>query len=415
MFLSAELRQKAWPLLVGLQDKHDPTKVTVANEACIDDKDMELIRRDSGRSVLYRYCKRESPPSPRSVVDDYDALAQQDNLAILLETTIAAPLSIQQGRIHYYQGLHDVAGVLLFNMVDVHTSRAVMRRICQSHFRDALRHDFVSLTWMLDRVLLPLIQHVDQDVHDFLVGAQVEMSSGVLPWIITWFTHDIHKEEVASRLLDAFLCAHPMFPIYFAVALLTHPYNKQELVFADPDDDPAMVYITIRTFPSKIQSDWDTDSGITAQDLLDDALHIMREVPPRALLKLASAYDVAVPMDEVIDKASCLSIMRAPPSWALSSTAVVTLDEEEYVMVEGGDEEGWDYELQDPAAAAPKRAQTNKAKIASGVAMIMKTVPFDATLSLRVEEENPREWYPKTFQCRSKWGIYRRMLFGRRH
>jgi len=421
--VNAEMRQHAWPLLVGLRlsvARH-PTESTKGAHT-IDEKDVELIRRDAGRSVLYRYQKRGSAPSPQSVTElvlageEFSPKSvksiQQERLASVLEATIASPLSRQQGKIHYYQGLHDVAGVMLLNLEDVNLTSSVMRRICQTHFRDALRQDFHQMAWFLDRILLPLIDRVDQDVHDFLVDAEVEMSNGMLPWIVTWFSHDIHKEEVASRLLDAFLCSHPMFPLYFAVALLTHPYNKQELICSDPD--PAMAYMMMRTFPAKIQPDWDSDSGITAQDLLDYAFHMMREVPPRSLLKLSANYHKAIPTEETIEKSCSLSIMKAPPSWALASTAVSVTAEIE----EGDIDTEKSINGQNNRATIIKQrssSPTNRAKIASGVEVIMKTVPFDTTFSLRATQgETHQEFCPKAFHARSHWTVYKLMMFGRR-
>lgn len=419
--LTAEVRQIAWPLLVGRQTPEP--KIETPNsktDTSIVDSDIDLIHRDAGRSVLYRYYKRESPSSPRSVTTremSENEHSQQSKLAKVLETIIASPLSRKQGKIHYYQGLHDVAGVMLFNIGDIQLTSSVMRRVCQTHFRDALRQDFLQLTWLLDKVLLPLIDRVDPAVHDFLADAEVEMSSAVLPWIITWFSHDIHKAEVASRLLDAFISSHPLFPLYFAAAILIHPYNKQELIYSDPD--PAMIYMTLRTFPSKIQSDWELDSGITAQDLLDDALHIMRAFPPRTLLKLAATYDDSVSREDIIRKASDLSILKAPPSWAFASTAVLPapkVDEEDYVIIGKNyiDRNEKDKVVEGTLPEQQSEKTYHKAKIASGVEFLMRSVPFDTTLSQRVEDESPRKSYPRTIPAQSQWSIYTQVLFGSR-
>ena len=423
--LTAEARQLAWPLLVGRQTPILKTETpNLKTNTCVEDRDSEidLIHRDAGRSVLYQYYKRESPSSPRSVTTkelEETQPSQQSNLATVLETMIASPLSRQQGKIHYYQGLHDVAGVMLFNLGDVQVTSSVMRKICQTHFRDALRQDFQQLTWLLDKVLLPLIDRVDPAVHDFLAYADVEMSSAVLPWIITWFSHDIHKAEVASRLFDAFISSHPLFPLYFATAMLIHPYNKQELIYSD--SDPAMIYMTLRTFPSKIQSDWEIESGITAQDLLDDALHIMRAYPPRTLLKLAATYDNSMSREEFICKACGLSILKAPPSWAFTSTAVLPspkVNEKGYVTIgknhRDGKEKATDMVSEGAVPGQCSEKTYHKAKIASGVEFLMKSVPFDTTLSRRVEDESPRKSYPMTIPSQSKWSMYTRLLFGSR-
>lgn len=244
------------------------------------DPNVDLIRRDAGRSVIFRY---------RSVDDDGCGIPgaapltppfASERLAQVLENTIRQA----NASFHYYQGLHDIAGVILHNMdyqVDVTTQ--ILKRISHSHLRDAMRENFANINWFLSVLLPPLVEKVDPYVHYALQVAQVELATICLPWMITWFTHDIHDPEIAGRLVDAFLSGHPLMPIYFAVALITHPILKKELVHADCED-PCAIFMTIKQMPLKLKttdhkvlsnSNDQGQQSISLQEVLEDCISIM--------------------------------------------------------------------------------------------------------------------------------------------
>ncbi len=208
------MRQKAWHILVGLD--RIPESSTSQESCSLDEKDLELIRCDAGRSVLFRYHKHKetkdddtaAPPSGESTSqDDLSYSDQQEQLANVLKSTLSC------GKLHYYQGLHDIAGVLLYNLQNAHHASAILKRLCRVHLRDALREDLSGLVAFLNAVLLPLLDSIDAELHDVLLQSNLEMPNVILPWILTMFTHDIHDPHVASRLMDAFLSSHALFPL----------------------------------------------------------------------------------------------------------------------------------------------------------------------------------------------------------
>ena len=181
------------------------------------------------------------------------------------------------GSIHYFQGLHDIAGALLYNLRDISLATAVLQRLCQSHFREALRDDdFISLLAFLNATVLPLLHMFDPELHDVLSAEEVMLPSLVLPWVITWCLHDIVDPQISSRLVDAFLCGHSTFILYFVVALLTR--QRADILSCNlEDEDPMMIVLTVKGLSSKIMSDFanDDDVGISAHNLIDDALVYM--------------------------------------------------------------------------------------------------------------------------------------------
>ena len=313
----AKYRKRAWLKLVGLDDDEEMAfdvvssplsseKENVINQASVasptsagsyaveieEEKktecpDGDLIRRDVGRSVLFRYsntaCNNNDfggALSPRAASASVPSYASE-RLAMALEDTIRRSGNT---KLHYYQGLHDVAGVILHNM-DYHTNAtiSILSKLCQSHFRDAMRENFGNVTWLLSLLMLPLVEKVEYSVYEVLQIVEIDLSNVCLPWVITWFTHDMHHAETAGRLVDMFLSSHPLLPIYFAVAVITHPVLKQMILTADLDD-PALLFSLIKKMPISVVSDLD-DSGHSAfssleakvpvQELLEDAMSIM--------------------------------------------------------------------------------------------------------------------------------------------
>lgn len=292
---SAQYRQQAWPKLVGLTEEDipdlvlsttdidSPTSIKSFNdcESSIVDEEkksemeanLDLIRRDAGRSVIFRY--NTEIPGAAPVTPPFAS----ERLVQVLENTITQGNS----SLHYYQGFHDVAGVVLHNMdYQVDATTKILKRISNSHLRDAMRENFSNIAWFLRVLLPPLVEKVNPHVHYALQMAQVEMSTICLPWMITWFTHDIHHPETAGRLVDAFLSGHPLMPMYFAVALITHPILKKELIHADCED-PSAMFMAIKGMPQRLKSidttspssKADQEQYISLQEVLEDCISTM--------------------------------------------------------------------------------------------------------------------------------------------
>ena len=296
---TAEYRQKAWPKLVGLTDDGDvpeligsltdsesPYSIRSLSDYESDcnientakgpeiDANIDLIRRDAGRSVIFRYNSETPDAAPLTPPFASERLAQ------VLENII------KQGNtsLHYYQGLHDIAGVILHNMdYQVDAATQILKRISNSHLRDAMRENFSNINWFLNVLLPPLVERVDRYVHYSLLVSQIELATICLPWMITWFTHDIHHPETAGRLVDAFLSGHPLMPIYFAVALITHPVLKKEIINADCDD-PSTVFMVVKKMPLRLKTTQKAvlprpheqqEQHISLQEVLEDSISIM--------------------------------------------------------------------------------------------------------------------------------------------
>ena len=108
---------------------------------------------------------------------------------------------------------------------------SVLLQVSRSHFRDAMRSDFQSLSAALRLIMMPLIAALDREVHAKLWEVDMEPFFAI-SWIITWFSHDVRDTDLVKRLFDCFLVSHPVMPVYMAVAMLLHPVNRMEIIHA---------------------------------------------------------------------------------------------------------------------------------------------------------------------------------------
>ena len=171
-------------------------------------------------------------------------------------------------RLRYYQGYHDVSCIFLnvlggasiaagapgsistemasrlkgssrpvdqaalaASAMDLDLPSSVLLQVSRSHFRDAMRSDFQSLSAALRLIMMPLIAALDREVHAKLWEVDMEPFFAI-SWIITWFSHDVRDTDLVKRLFDCFLVSHPVMPVYMAVAMLLHPVNRMEIIHA---------------------------------------------------------------------------------------------------------------------------------------------------------------------------------------
>jgi hypothetical protein len=381
-------------------DKHD-------NHALLmNKKELELIRSDSGRSVLFKYSGQSRHGDSTTACSSGESSSQQhlrysdqhEQLTNVLTRTLAG-----KSDWHYYQGLHDIAGVLLYNIQKTHGTSDILSRLCQVHLRDALREDLNALTSFINAVFFPLMNVMDEELHDLFHESNLEASTAILPWIITWFTHDIHDAQVASRLVDAFLSAHPLFPLYVSVALLIHPRNRVDILNADLD--AASIHVAIRSLTFKVCGDWTlpNEDCITVQDLIDDAITIMRRHSPRSLLQLARMYSDGGDCPLSLNMTHSVAFLRAPPSWSMAASTT---------MRHHHDKENIDKTAKEFTTILEDDVElpTPRAKCASGVFFLMSSEDQEAVLSKRLEISSSLSGSPKSVT--TKWELCQQILFG---
>lgn len=290
--LHSDLRRRAWPKLLGLsaRDIDDEAnegviskrinilqgdKFQYISESQLDviEKDLfrcHFIRKGSKRRCDYDVLDRERfksldhddfvspstyllknvPATPTNIlfgdippsscisyfVDQEQELQRfslGDEDSIILTSIIIDVLQKFRGDLHYYQGFHNIAAVMLLNLSSISITISVLQTIAQSHLSEAMQANFNSLK-LTTEIFFPLIRILDRPVFNFFIDAEIEPSI-ILSWMITWFSHEVTNLKVASRLFDCFLSSHPLFPMYLFSSVILLPRNRSQLLDTEPD------------------------------------------------------------------------------------------------------------------------------------------------------------------------------------
>lgn len=177
-------------------------------------KDKGTVRVDVERS-LYTFA---------GFLDDETRSARRQELERLLNAVVVK----HEGTVHYYQGLHDVASVLLL----VAGEPAAFDMLCQlstGHLRDATRSSLDPVIELLG-LMGPIVAAADPELASYL-AKQGLPPFYALSWFITWFSHDLADFGEVCRLFDLFLATHPLMPLYVGAAAMHS--QRQQLLAAE--------------------------------------------------------------------------------------------------------------------------------------------------------------------------------------
>ncbi|KAM6903368.1 TBC1 domain family member 20 isoform 1-T1 [Lycodopsis pacificus] len=252
--LTDELRRKVWPKLLNINVYDLPHKP--GQDVRENHKDYNQVVLDVRRSM--KRFPKGMPASERAVL-------QQQLIDIILEVLKRTP------QLHYYQGYHDVAVTLLL-VVGERMAIAMLDTLSNHHLRDFMDPTMDSTKHILN-YLMPILEQVDTELHDFMIRAEVG-TIFALSWLITWYGHVLSDFKHTMRLYDFFLASHPLMPIYLAATIVLH----REKEVKKTECDMAMVHHLLSRIPQDLP--YELLIG-RAQDLLD-------QYPPSLLAKRAA-------------------------------------------------------------------------------------------------------------------------------
>lgn len=179
--------------------------------------------------------------------------------------------------LHYYQGYHDLITVLVLVLTeDERLCFSVAERISLHFLRDVMRPSFDVLQPLM-MLLFPLIRRFDGELADFLDASGVQ-AFVALPWVITWFAHDVMDLDVVARLFDAFLASPPLLPLYLSAAVIMH--RREEVMRVECDF--STVHSTLAKLPPSLPYD----------DLLQRARAMIHTLPPARLARAAGSKEL---------------------------------------------------------------------------------------------------------------------------
>ncbi|KAK9868698.1 hypothetical protein WJX84_002032 [Apatococcus fuscideae] len=194
-----ELRSKAWLVLLGL-DQESFLREQYLSLAEGLHRDTAVVEVDVQRS-LWSYTEGWTD-------------AKRGSSRAQLKSLLNAAIGHHNGQAFYYQGLHDIASVLLFEIGE-RPAFLVLRHLVRNHLRDFTRPTLEPVMELLE-LLMPLLEQADLELYHHVA------SSGAPPyfalsWLITWFAHNVPGLEQITRLFDLFMASHPLMPLYVAV------------------------------------------------------------------------------------------------------------------------------------------------------------------------------------------------------
>ncbi|XP_054620195.1 TBC1 domain family member 20 isoform X4 [Dunckerocampus dactyliophorus] len=226
--LTDELRRKVWPKLLNINVYELPYKP--GRDGQENHKDYNQVVMDVRRSM-----KR----FPKGMLSSERAVLQEQLIGIILEVLRCNP------QLNYYQGYHDMAVTLLL-VVGERMTIAMLHTLSKYHLRDFMDPTMDSTKHILN-YLMPLLEEVDKELHDFMIRAEVG-TIFALSWLITWYGHVLSEFKQTLRLYDFFLASHPMMPIYLAATIVLH----REKEVKQTECDMAMVHLLLSHIPQDL-------------------------------------------------------------------------------------------------------------------------------------------------------------------
>ncbi|XP_071379089.1 TBC1 domain family member 20 isoform X2 [Centroberyx affinis] len=253
--LTDEIRCQVWPRLLNVPP-HILEQDQVERE---NNKDYNQVLLDVQRSL------RRFPPG---MPDEQREGLQEELIDIILRVLKRNP------QLHYYQGYHDIVVTFLL-VLGERLATALVEKLSTHHLRDFMDPTMDNTKHILN-YLMPIIERVNPEVHDFMQQAEVG-TIFALSWLITWFGHVLSDFRHVVRLYDFFLACHPLMPIYFAAVIVL--YREEEVL--DCECDMAMVHHLLSQIPQ----------DLPYETLISRAGDLFVQFPPSELAREAATQE----------------------------------------------------------------------------------------------------------------------------
>jgi hypothetical protein len=193
-------------------------------------------------------------------------------------------------KLSYYPGMQDLIAILLLHLESPSLASLLFRQIVESHLAmfcieyeddevtmgiqrsnseasfhsciddsesDDDDHDDESgsncpesgslkSSWdLLSLSFFPVLKLVDEELYSSLtanglLNNRIFVFAEVLKkWISSWFcSQEDLPLEVISRIIDFFLASHPTMPLYFSIAVVCHPVNRDKFLLPSLEPSP---------------------------------------------------------------------------------------------------------------------------------------------------------------------------------
>ncbi|KAK1948147.1 TBC1 domain family member 20 [Phytophthora citrophthora] len=206
-----KFRKELWPYLLSASTSVENGQATAGNGSVEAHRDAGQVEKDVERSLWHYDILQGLKDSERRV--KRRALTQ-----IIMDVLNA------NDELFYFQGYHDIVSVFLLTLGNSKTTLQAVQNVSSTYQREPMRSGFERVM-ATTRLLFPLLDAADEELFQHLRESGVEPFFA-LPWMITWFAHQLKRFEDVARLFDVFLVSHPLFSLYVSAAVLLTAREK---------------------------------------------------------------------------------------------------------------------------------------------------------------------------------------------
>lgn len=120
----------------------------------------------------------------------------------------------------YIQGFHDVASVFLI-LFGNSTGYYLMEKAGRTYFYDFLTFEFGDVGKAVSQIVFELVTAEDPDFKRIYSSYEhTQFLIFILPWILTWFSHNFSSVKIICRIWDYLLCTGPHGVFYLTAGII---------------------------------------------------------------------------------------------------------------------------------------------------------------------------------------------------
>jgi len=248
--ISDEVRQEAWPFLLGYSDKIENSSEREPWEKLPPHGDESQVQLDVDRSFIYY---------PTNVSKQELDECKHELSELIVEVLRRHPM------LCYFQGFHDICQVILL-VLGAKQAVPAVEHIAFLRIRDFMLPTMQPAMDQL-RLLYPLLHDIDPKLCTHLSRTQPFFA---LAATLTLYAHDIQEYSNIARLFDVFLAMDPVFPLYLFTEIVL---QRRDELFDIPDDEPEMLHSILSKLPKPLD----------LEDLIDSTIMLLQKHPPESL------------------------------------------------------------------------------------------------------------------------------------
>ncbi|KAF4043951.1 Rab-GTPase-TBC domain [Phytophthora infestans] len=209
--VSDEFRRDLWPFLLGIGEATHNTRPVTNSDLVEVHRDAAQVEKDVERS-LWHYDVLQG-------IKESERRAKRRALTQIILGALSA-----NDELFYFQGYHDIVSVFLLTLGSSPTTMQAVQNVSETYQREPMRPGFEQVM-ATTRLLFPLLDAADELLFQHLRASGVEPFFA-LPWMITWFAHQLKRFGDVKRLFDVFLVTHPLFSLYVSAGVVLEARDK---------------------------------------------------------------------------------------------------------------------------------------------------------------------------------------------